>query len=154
MLYHRSQGVQTRGGGGRGCTQYVHGRSGMTIDPRIPTIPGRSTSRFHRPGRHLLAPSAKRREVFGRVAWKVNCILPRAARKTDFGTLCLLMDDSADELCSVFWFGHSTLGGVSKADQVIMYMLYSDFSSPGVGFCGGVYQVGRYLMPNTVCSPR
>ena len=24
----------------------------MTIDPRIPTMPGRSTSGFHRPGRH------------------------------------------------------------------------------------------------------
>ena len=26
-----------------GCTQFVHGRSRMTIDPRIPTMPGRST---------------------------------------------------------------------------------------------------------------
>ena len=32
----------------------MHGRSGMTIDPRIPTIPGRRTSGFHRPGRHCL----------------------------------------------------------------------------------------------------
>ena len=35
----------------------MHGRSCPTIDPRIPTVPGRSTSGFHRPGRHLLAPS-------------------------------------------------------------------------------------------------
>ena len=27
-------------------------RSCMTVDPRIPTMPGRSTSGFHRPGRH------------------------------------------------------------------------------------------------------
>ena len=27
-----------------------------TIDPRIPTMPGRSTSDFHRPGKILLAP--------------------------------------------------------------------------------------------------
>ena len=33
-------------------TQFVHGRSRMTIDPRIPTMPGRSTSGFHQPGRH------------------------------------------------------------------------------------------------------
>ena len=40
---------------GRGvCAQFVHGRSRMTIDPRIPTMPGRSTSGFHRPGRHCL----------------------------------------------------------------------------------------------------
>ena len=32
----------------------MHGRGGMTIDPRIPTIPGRSASGFHPPGRHHL----------------------------------------------------------------------------------------------------
>ena len=42
----------TRGRGG--CTQFVHGRSRMTIDPRIPSMPGRSTSGFHQPGRHWL----------------------------------------------------------------------------------------------------
>ena len=53
-------------GGGGGCTQFVHGRSRMTIDPRIPTMPGRRTSGFYQPDKHcLLAPSAKRREVFG-----------------------------------------------------------------------------------------
>ena len=35
-------------------TQFVHGRSQLTIDPRIPTVPGRSTSGFHQPGRHCL----------------------------------------------------------------------------------------------------
>ena len=46
-----------RGGGsggirgmGRGVTQFVHGRSRMAIDPRIPTMPGRSTSGFHQLG--------------------------------------------------------------------------------------------------------
>ena len=44
----------------------MHGSSRMTIDPRIPTMPGQSTSGFHRPGTELLAPpSAKRREVLG-----------------------------------------------------------------------------------------
>ncbi|CAM9135983.1 unnamed protein product [Laminaria digitata] len=31
----------------------MHGRSRMTMDPRIPTMPGRSASGFHPPGRHL-----------------------------------------------------------------------------------------------------
>ena len=43
----------TGGGGGQG-TQFVHGRSRMTIDPRIPTVSGRSRSGFHQPGRHCL----------------------------------------------------------------------------------------------------
>ena len=31
---------------------FMHNRSNMTIDPRILTMPGRSTSGYHRPGRH------------------------------------------------------------------------------------------------------
>ena len=31
----------------------MHGRSRMTMDPRTPTMPGRSTSGVHRPGRQL-----------------------------------------------------------------------------------------------------
>ena len=37
-----------------GCARFVHGRCRMAIDPRIPTMPGRSTSGFHRLGRHCL----------------------------------------------------------------------------------------------------
>ena len=44
-----------------GGTHVMHGRSGMTIDPRIPSMSGRSTSGFHRPG----TPSPKRRKVLG-----------------------------------------------------------------------------------------
>ena len=37
----------------------MHARGRMSVDSRIPTLPGRSTSGFGRPGRHfLLAPSA------------------------------------------------------------------------------------------------
>ena len=53
----RSMGVfflRARDGGGEGGTQFVHGRSRMAIDPRIPTLPERSTSGFHQPGRHCL----------------------------------------------------------------------------------------------------
>ena len=46
-----SPAVNSRGGS---RTQFVHGRSRMTIAPRILTIPGRSTSGFHQPGRHCL----------------------------------------------------------------------------------------------------
>ena len=33
-------------GGGGGVFDFMHGRSRIAIDPRIPTIPGRSTSSF------------------------------------------------------------------------------------------------------------
>ena len=36
---------------GGGVLIIMHGRSRMTIDPRIPTMPGRSASSFHRLGR-------------------------------------------------------------------------------------------------------
>ena len=53
------------GWGGGGCTQFVHGRRRTTIDRRIPTMPGRSTSGFLPTRQTLLAPRAERREVFG-----------------------------------------------------------------------------------------
>ena len=56
--------LEVRRGGGKGgvCTHVMHGRNGMTIDPRIPTMPGQTTL----PTRlTLLAASAKRREVLG-----------------------------------------------------------------------------------------
>ena len=37
-----------------GCTHVMHGRSRMTIDPSMRTMPGRSTSGFQRRGRHYL----------------------------------------------------------------------------------------------------
>ena len=39
---------------GGGVNQFVHGRSRMAIDPRLPTTPGRSMLGFHQPGRHCL----------------------------------------------------------------------------------------------------
>ena len=53
------------GGRGGDALMIMLSRSRMTIDPCIPTMPGQSTSGFHRPGRHLLAPSAKLRDVLG-----------------------------------------------------------------------------------------
>ena len=47
--------LRGRGEGGGGvCSILMHGRSGMTIDPRIATMPGRIMSDSHRPGRHCL----------------------------------------------------------------------------------------------------
>ena len=43
--------MRREGGEGGWYTQFVHGRSRMTIDPRIPIMPGRSTLGFHQPGR-------------------------------------------------------------------------------------------------------
>ena len=47
--------------GGR-CTHVMHDRSRIAIDPRIPSMPGRSTLGFHQSGRHCLhqTPSAVR----------------------------------------------------------------------------------------------
>ena len=42
------------GRGGGGGAQFVHGRSRMTIDPRTPTMPRRSTSGFCQSGKHCL----------------------------------------------------------------------------------------------------
>ena len=50
VILHISYGE----GGGGGGAKLVHGRSRMAIDPRIPTMPGRSTLGFHQPGRHCL----------------------------------------------------------------------------------------------------
>ena len=56
-------------GSGQGCTvlDLMHGRSRMAINPRTPTMPGRSTSGIRPPGRQQcsLASSARRGGVFG-----------------------------------------------------------------------------------------
>ena len=41
-------------GGGRGALMSCMDRSLLSVDPRIPTMPGWSTSGVHRPGRHCL----------------------------------------------------------------------------------------------------
>ena len=53
------------GGGGMGCAHVMHGRGRMTMEPCIPTMPGRSTSGFSPTKQTLPAPTAKRREVLG-----------------------------------------------------------------------------------------
>ena len=50
---------------GGGCTHAMHGRSGMTMNLRIPTMPRRGMLDFSPTRQKLLAPSATRREVLG-----------------------------------------------------------------------------------------
>ena len=42
----------TQAGGGGEFTHVMHGRNRVTVDPRIPTMPGWNTSGFRRPGTH------------------------------------------------------------------------------------------------------
>ena len=97
-------GFQRRGeegaGGGGGCTWFVHGRSRITTDFRVPTMPGRSTSGCHQPGRDCLhqARSAVRCSA-SRIKGE-----PRPSKNRSYGGLrhlvpaFFLTDDSANEL--------------------------------------------------------
>ena len=67
-----------------GVLDIMHGRSRMTIDSRIPTMPVRSTSGFHGPGLTLLAPSAKRLGALGESHEWASCIPLRTACEVDF----------------------------------------------------------------------
>ena len=48
----QAYGRRAEGEGVWGVLSFVHGRSRMTIDPRIPAMPGRGTSGFRQPGSH------------------------------------------------------------------------------------------------------
>ena len=86
----------------------MHGRSRMTTDPRIPTIPGQSTSGFHQPGRQRLHQA---RSAVRCSASRMKGELHPSKNRSEDGLrhlvpTFLLMDDSANELL-VFWCGHS-----------------------------------------------
>ena len=95
-----SGGKNIAGWEGGGCTQFVHGRSLMTINPRIPTMPGRSASGFHQPARHCLhqARSAVRcsaTRMMGELHPSKNSSLNGLRHLVP---TFLLMDDSSNEL--------------------------------------------------------
>ena len=80
----KNPGWQEGEKGGERCTNGMHGRGRKAIDPRIPTMTGREHACFfYRPGRHWLAPSAKRREVFGGSHERLRSILLRTACEPD-----------------------------------------------------------------------
>ena len=95
--------MQGRGGGG---TQFVHGRSRMTVYPRIPTMPGRSTSGYHQPGRRFLHQA---RDAVRCSASRMKGELHPSKNRPKDGFWCvvptfLLMDDIANELlCFLVW---------------------------------------------------
>ena len=101
-------GTERGGGGGViivSCMAVVR----RTIDPRTPTMSGRSTSGFHRPGR----PCAHQvRNAVGCSASRMKGKLHPAKKRcdADFGTLCVLflrMDDSVGCLGLFSGRGHS-----------------------------------------------
>ena len=96
----RTKAVGGLGGGGGGCTQFMHGRSPMTIVPRIPTMPGRSTSSFHQPGIYCLHQA--RGAVRCSASRMKGELHPSKNRSQDelrhLVPTLLLMNDSANEL--------------------------------------------------------
>ena len=99
---HRSIGE----GGGGGGTQFVHGRSRMTIYPRILTMPRRSTSGFHQPGRHCWHQA---RSAVRCCASRMRAEMHPSKNRSYDGLrhlvpTFLLMNDSANELlCFLVW---------------------------------------------------
>ena len=77
---------------GGGVLDIMHDHSRITTDPRIPTLPGRSTSGFHRPGRHGL------HQARGAVRYPASC---KKGELRPTKTACeadLQMDGSFNEL--------------------------------------------------------
>ena len=93
------------GAAAEGGTQFVHGRSRLTIDPRIPTMPGRSTSAFHQSGRHCLHQARSAMRCSASMKGELH---PSQSRSYD-GLLhlvpnSLLMSDSTNGLpCFLVW---------------------------------------------------
>ena len=89
----------------------MDGGSRMTIDPRIPTMPGRSRSGFHRPGRHC-SRQARRAErcPASRTRGELHPTTVRSAFEADSGNFRVLfgnMNDSVEDNLFAFRCGHS-----------------------------------------------
>ena len=97
--YNRTQARHVR-------SQFVHSHIRMNIDPRIPTMPGRSTSGFHQPGRHCLHQATSTvRCLASRMKGELH---PAKNLSKDglrhFVPNFLLMNNSTDELlCFLVW---------------------------------------------------
>ena len=90
-MFYLALGVGV-GGWGR-CTHVKHGRSRMTIDPRTPPMPGRSTSGFRRPGRRCLHQALRStlRCWASRMKGELHPLLTN-----DFEAKFLALDDSVE----------------------------------------------------------
>ena len=110
VLEHPSilRGGEGVAGGGGVYPILMHGGSRMAIDPRTSTMPGGSTSGFHRPGRHCYIVFTKRDAPWGvrRIAWSeqgwgklgggaLKCFISRGMFVCAFGLV---------------WFGLAWLG--------------------------------------------
>ena len=84
----------------RRCTHVMHGPSRMTIDPRIPTMPGRSTSGFHRPGRHCLHQA---RSAVRCSASRMKGELHPTKSRLFGGFPCKWMTASGELICYLVW---------------------------------------------------
>ena len=98
--------IDRLGGGGGTYSIFMNGRSRMTIPPCIPTMPGRSTSGFHRPGRHRLHQA--RSAVRCSASRMKGDLHPSEHRSQDalrhLVPTFLFMDDSANESpCFLVW---------------------------------------------------
>ena len=83
-LHSLSGGRGWRARGGWGVLMSCMAVVVMTIDPRIPTMPGRSTSGFHRSGRHFQHQARIAVRCVRRVAWRMSYIVLRTACEADF----------------------------------------------------------------------
>ena len=81
LLVSMSPGVP---GGGGSVVITMDGRSRMTIDPRIPTMPGRKTAGFRRPGIHCLHQARRAGRCWADRNKIVSCILLITAFEADF----------------------------------------------------------------------
>ena len=80
----------------------MHGRSRMTIDPRIPTNTGTEHVGFSPTRQTSLAPSARRREVFGE-SHEGRELHPTKDR-FGAGLSCIWMTESNELICCL-WLG-------------------------------------------------
>ena len=110
-----------------GDSVLVHGRSRMTVerDPRIPTMPGRSSSSFHtnQAGIACTEREAPRVMLFGESHGELLHPEP-LVRKTDFGTpCCAYFEISCSWMTAPNNMGYG--GGGERFDSTYTYNIYS-----------------------------
>ena len=95
--------------GGGGVLIAMHGRGRATKDHPIPTIPGRSTSGFHRPGRHYLLQARSAMRCSGS---PVKGEQHQTKNRLSGGLSCIWMTASNELICFLVWTLPETVMGV------------------------------------------